>query len=160
MQLKILIATTLMATAGQAIAAGPTTTGASAAQGNRVVGIWSNASQVGPCGQPATTTGDNTVIFQAGGTLVDNPRAPAGTPTQRSIGLGVWSYNRATGQYSQRVQFDWFLNGAYDGYQVVWRDFLLSNDGNVASGDVTTARYNADGSVRAELCGSAVSNRI
>jgi hypothetical protein len=100
------------------------------------------------------------VIFNAGGTLVDNPRAPTGTAVQRSIGVGTWSYEPRAGQYSQHLQFDWFVNGAYDGYQTVDRTFLLSNDANRASGAVVTTRYNADGSKRAEFCGNAVSTRL
>lgn len=136
------------------------TTGAPAVPANRIVGMWNNDSAVGPCGGEAVMNGQNTVIFIAGGTLVDNPRAPAGTPTQRSIGMGTWSYNPATGKYFQRVHFYWFVNGDYDGYQTVDRTFLVSNDGNQLSGPVTTIRYNADGSVRANLCGSAVSTRL
>ena len=143
-----------------ALAADPATTGALAVPANRVVGMWANVSQVGPCGGPALMTGHNTVTFAAGGTLVDNPRAPAGAALQRSIGLGTWSYNPATGQYHQLVRFDWFLNGAYDGYQTVTRTFLMSTDGHQVSGPVQTTRYNADGSARAQLCGSAVSTRL
>jgi len=65
-----------------------------------------------------------------------------------------------TGQYHQVVRFDWFLDGAYDGYQTVHRTFLMSTDGHHVSGPITTTRYNADGSVRALFCGSAMSTRL
>lgn len=143
-----------------AAASDPALDGALATPANRVVGLWSNQSLVGPCGGTPAMQGRNTVIFIAGGTLVDNPRTAAGTATQRSIGLGTWSYAPATGRYSQRVQFDWFVNGAYDGYQTIDRDFVLTNGGSTASGPVVARRYNADGSLRAELCGSATSTRL
>lgn len=143
-----------------AVPASPATTGVPATRAGQVVGLWSNESLVGPCGATPTQRGHNTVIFNAGGTLVDNPRAPTGTAVQRSIGLGTWSYEPRAGQYIQHLQFDWFANGAYDGYQTVDRTFLLSNDGNRASGAVVTTRYNADGSKRAEFCGNAVSTRL
>jgi hypothetical protein len=138
----------------------PTRTGSLAVPANRVVGLWDNSSAVGPCGGTTVTNGRNTVIFIAGGTLVDIPRAPAGTPLQRSVGIGTWAFNALPGTYTQRVRFDWFLNGAYDGYQTVDRTFLISGDQNQISGPVQTIRYNADGSVRAQLCGSAVSTRL
>ena len=141
-------------------AADPALDGALATPANRVVGMWANESLVGPCGGTPSMRGRNTVIFNAGGTQVDNPRAPAGTATQRSIGLGTWSYTPRTGRYSQRVQFDWYVNGAYDGYQTVDREFLLGNGNDTATGEVVTTRYNADGSTRAQLCGSATSTRL
>ena len=143
-----------------ALAVDPATTGAPATRANLVVGMWANESAIGPCGGPAVNHGRNTVIFNAGGTLVDNPRGPAGTALQRSIGLGTWAYHPTTDQYDQVVQFDWFLNGAYDGYQTVHRTFLISTDHDQVAGPVITVRYNADGSVRAQLCGSAISTRL
>lgn len=160
MKTLCLLVAALLSVSATAQAADPATTGALATPANRVAGMWSNASAVGPCGGQALMQGHNTVTFSAGGTLVDNPRAPAGTALQRSIGLGTWSYNPMTAQYQQVVQFDWFLNGAYDGYQTVHRTFLISTNGNQLSGPVTTTRYNADGSIRAQLCGSAVSTRL
>jgi hypothetical protein len=155
----LFIAASLLA-ALPAISGSPATTGVPATPAGRVVGLWSNESLVGPCGATPAQRGRNTVIFNAGGTLVDNPRAPMGGAVQRSIGLGTWSYEPRTKQYSQHLQFDWFVNGAYDGYQTVDRAFVLSNDGNRASGAVVTTRYNADDSKRAEFCGNAVSTRL
>ena len=138
----------------------PVNTGSLAVPANRVVGMWSNASAVGPCGGPAVMQGHNTVTFSPGGTLVDVPRAPAGIALQRSIGLGTWAYDPLRGNYTQRVRFDWFLNGVYDGYQTIDRTFLVSNDSNQLSGPVRAIRYNADGSMRMQMCGSAVSTRL
>lgn len=157
-----LLATALAAglASANATAADPAIDGALSTPANRVVGLWSNESLVGPCDGTAVSRGRNTVIFNAGGTLVDNPGAPAGTASQRSIGLGTWSYAPRTGKYAQRVQFDCFVNGVYDGYQTVDREFLLGNGNDIASGPVVTLRYNADGSLRARLCGSATSTRL
>jgi hypothetical protein len=138
----------------------PGTTGSLAVPANRIVGLWANASAVGPCGGPAVMQGHNMVTFEAGGTLVDVPQSPTGTDLQRGIGLGTWAYNPLLGKYTQRVRFDWFVNGVYDGYQTVDRTFLISNDHNQVSGPVRTIRYNADGSMRMQLCGSAVSTRL
>lgn len=154
------LATALTLFSAPALAVDPATSGALAVPANRVVGMWANEAHYGPCGGPAILTGLNTVTFEAGGTLVDNPRAPTGTSLQRSIGLGTWSYNPMTGQYHQLVRFDWFLDGTYDGYQTVVRTFLMSANGHQISGPIVTIRYNADGSIRAQLCGSAVSTRL
>lgn len=155
---SLLLAASLLATLPAL--AGPATTGALATPANRVVGLWANESFVGPCGGAPTQHGYNMVVFDAGGTLVDAPRAPTGTATQRSMGLGTWEYTPRTGQYAQHLQFYWFVNGVYDGYQTVDRSFLISNDGNQLSGEVVTTRYNADNTPRAQLCGTAVSTRL
>jgi hypothetical protein len=67
---------------------------------------------------------------------------------------------KRTGQYTQNVRFDWFVNGVYDGYQTVQRIFLPSNDDARISGAVTSTRYSADDTPRAQLCGSATSTRV
>ena len=53
----------------------PTTAGARA---NRVVGLWSGDGTVGPCGGPAVAPIRNTVVFNAGGTMVENAIFPPG----------------------------------------------------------------------------------
>lgn len=135
--------------------------------GNRIVGLWANTSRVGSCdtgelGPP----GNQTVMFNAGGTFVDNPRFPAGgVPTpggvvQRSIGLGTWNYNHRSRQYTLRQQFDLFLSTDYDGYTVIERTMRLSNDGNHITGPVVATRFNADGDLVFQLCGIAESTRL
>lgn len=157
----------LLATATLAHAGSPTTTGALATPANRIVGLWSNIAQVGPCGGVVGGQLRQTLLFEAGGTFVDNSRfPPQGIPgangvQQRSIGLGTWSYDPVTTQYSLKQRFDWFVNNQYNGYQVVERaHMLLSNDGKTLASDVHTVRYAANGAVIAELCGSATSTRL
>jgi hypothetical protein len=79
---------------------------------------------------------------------------------QRSIGLGVWSYDPVSGQHSVRQQFDFYLNNVYDGYQVIETTRQLSNDGNQLTGPVVATRYNAAGAMLSRLCGEAVSTRL
>ncbi|GAB3381127.1 hypothetical protein [Lysobacter fragariae] len=149
-------------------AGGPATTGALATPANRIVGTWANEARIGPCGGAAGAPGSQTLLFNAGGTFLDNPRfPPAGIPvpgtTQRryrSVGVGTWSLNPDNGQYSVDQRFDWYLDSQYDGYQTVHRTILLSTDGNQAGGPVITRRYAADGSLMSEMCGSALSTRI
>ena len=108
-------------------------------------------------------------MFSAGGTFFDNPRfPPGGNPNiggiagthQRSLGVGTWSYNPLTSQYTVSNRFDWFVNNVYHGYQTVDRQILLSLDRNLATGPVRTVRYAANGSIVSELCGSAESRRL
>ena len=147
----------------------PARTGGLAVPANRIVGLWSNVAQVGPCGGAAGATIRQTLLFEPGGGFIDNaPFPPQGAPNvygvaglnQRSIGLGTWSYEPLTGRYTLDQRFDWFVDNTYHGYQIVHRTILLSNDGRTASGPVHTIRYAANGSVVVELCGSAVSNRL
>lgn len=152
-----------------ATAGDPARTGALSTPANRIVGTWSNVATVGPCGGQAAEPQRQTIQFHAGGTFTDNPRfPPQGLPNlagiagvhQRSIGLGDWRYDPASGQYTLSQRFDWYVNNAYHGYQVVERTIVLSNDRNTASGPVRTVRYAANGAILAQLCGQAVSTRI
>lgn len=149
-----------------ATAGGPSTTGALATPANRIVGLWSNLAMTAACNGGAPSPGRQTIMFSAGGTFVDNPRfppngiGPTGAIRQRSLGIGTWSYDPNTAEYSVDQQFDWYLNGTYDGYQTVHRSIVLSGDGNTASGPVLSVRYDAAGNATSELCGNAVSNRL
>lgn len=158
----------LLASSATAQAGGPATTGALNTPANRIVGLWANVARVGSC-VPGSILGPvlrQTLMYDAGGTLVDNSRfPPQGITTpdgvvQRTIGMGVWSYAPATGQHSVRQQFDFYLSNTYDGYQVVETTRQLSNDGNTLTGPVVTTRYNADGTERFRQCGAAVSTRL
>lgn len=157
------LAAALLAFASPALASGPTTTGALATPANRIVGAWSNVANVGPCGGSVGEAQRQTIVFHAGGTFLDNPRfPPQGLPNgaQRSIGVGTWSFDPETGLHHLVQQFDWYLDNAYNGYQVVERVIVMSADGNTASGPVHTVRYSANGAPLAELCGQAVSTRL
>ncbi len=158
----------LLLSSGSAQAGSPATSGAVATPANRIVGLWANVARVGSC-DPGSILGpplSQTLMYNAGGTIVDNPRFPPqgistpGGVMQRTIGMGVWSYDPARGQHRVRQQFDFYLGNAYDGYQVVETTRQLSNDGNTLTGPVVTTRYNADGTERFRQCGMAVSSRL
>lgn len=149
--------------------AGSAQSGALPVPANRIVGSWSNAASVGPCGGAPGESQRQTIVFSAGGTFLDNPRfPPQGLPNlvgiagthQRSIGIGTWSYDPETTRYTVEQRFDWYVNNSYHGFQVVRRSILLSGDGQQAAGPVRTTRYAANGSIIVELCGSAVSTRF
>ena len=158
---KLPVAVILAIASLSAFAGGdPATNGAITTPANRVVGMWLTDIEFGPCGGPIVVRGSATVVYSPGGTVVENPRAPAGSATQRSMGLGVWSYSPLTGHYSQRLQFDWFVNGAYNGYQTAERQALMSADGKQLAGPIRSVRYAANGGVMFEVCGSATSTRL
>ena len=155
----------LLAAAATAQAASPL----NAPKASRIVGAWANTSYVGPCGGAPGAGQQQTIVFNAGGTFLDNARfPPGGIPNlsgipgthQRSIGVGTWDYNRLTDQFTLDQRFDWFVNGAYHGYQVVLRTIQVSGDGSMLSGPVHTVRYTAAGQVVGELCGHAESTRL
>jgi hypothetical protein len=150
--------TVLLAASGTAQAVDPARQGAMAVPANRIVGLWVTEGLVRPCGTtlPATPV-YNTLLFNAGGTTVENPRVPPGTP--RSFGIGTWNYDPVADQYSLHLRFDVYVAGAYAGYQVVDRQMTLSPDGMHVTGEVVSTRYAADGTVLAAVCGAAVSDR-
>lgn len=149
-------------------AADPTTSGALGVPANRIVGLWSTQGAVGPCGSntfPIQVR--NTLLFQAGGTVVEAPQfPPQGIQipgvglSQRGVALGTWSYDPVTQRYSAHFQFDTFLDNVYSGYATVDREMQLSNDGQQVAGPVLSTRYASNGSVISELCGTSVSTRL
>ena len=164
-----ILATTLAALlAATAASAGDTVhNGAVATPANRIVGLWETVGAVRPCGSVLpTSTVRNTLLFNAGGTVVENPRAaPNGTQlpsglSQRTWGLGTWSYDPATALYTLHLRFDWYLDGVYNGYSTVDRELRFSADGMQVTGEVTSARFAANGTPLSSVCGTAVSDRI
>jgi len=153
----------LLAVFASAVAtADPDKTGAISVPANQIVGLWSTRAMVGPCGGPQPVQIRNTLLFQAGGTVVDNPRSPpAGNAGyQRNQGLGTWKYDAANKTFSLHLQFDNFVNGVYEGYSTVDRTIVLSEDASVASGPVTSSRYLENGTLISAVCGSATSVRL
>ena len=137
---------------------------------NRIVGTFqTTAGKVGPCGITPTQPVGNTISFNAGGTATESPRfPPVGVANvfgiqglfTRNTGLGNWSYNPRTNQYSLHLQYDFFEDGEFYGTGTVDRDLKLSADGKTASGSVQSTIYAADGSVIVALCGTATSTRL
>lgn len=165
------LALALAAMPAVSIAGTTSSTGQLPVPANHVLGLWETDIHVSPqaCSKgapPPPLFGRNTLVFNAGGTLVENPRvSPAGVPGApqlRSIGLGDWSYNVRTHRYSALVRFDLYssTDGTWIGYMDVERTILLSNDRRTAAGPVVATRYAPDGSVVLRLCGHGISRRL
>ncbi len=136
---------------------------------NRIVGLWSTEALVGPCGATPLTPIRNTLLFHAGGTVVENPRSPpggvpnaAGIPGnyQRGQALGTWVYDPGSQRYFIHLRFDNFVDNAYHGYSTVDREITLTKRGTYAAGPVRSARYAANGTLISEVCGEAVSTPL
>jgi hypothetical protein len=137
--------------------------------GNRIVGLWGTEALVGPCNATPLTPIRNTLLFHAGGTVVESPRFPpdgapnvAGIPGtyQRGQALGTWVYEPRSRRYFIHLRFDNYVANAYHGYSTVDREITLTKRGTYASGPVRSARYAADGTLISEVCGDAVSTPL
>lgn len=135
----------------------PASTGALPTRANQIVGLWETRGTVSDCvtGQPVLQVRNN-LLFQAGGTLVENI-APV---TSRNMGMGVWSYDPASGVYAMVLRYDRFNSGTRVGWSTVERQLHMSDDGQTISGEVRATGFNLDGSVSSELCGEATSTRL
>lgn len=127
---------------------------------NRLVGAWSSEGQIGPCNAVPSQRIFATIAFHKGGTVSEIPRfPPTGIAGQvRTDALGTWTYNADKNVYFAVFQFDWYLNGVYDGYQVVERKIRLRN--GQAGGGVVSVRYDASGNPIGRVCGYATSTRL
>ncbi len=133
---------------------------------NRIVGLWESLGLVGPCDGVAGTTIRNTLLFNAGGTLVENPRiGQDGIPNAagtywRGQALGTWVYDRSKRIYFINLRFDNYVNNVYNGYSIVEREITLTNRGMLASGPVRSTRYFLDGTLPVAVCGQATSTPL
>jgi hypothetical protein len=150
-------------------AAGYGLIGAFPGPANRIVGLWSTEAVVGRCDAAPATPIRNTLLFHAGGTVVENPRAaPGGAPNvggvpgiyQRGQALGTWSYLPGRRSYYVHLQFDNYVDNVYHGYSTVDREIALDKEGLLGSGPVRSARFTADGKLMSEVCGEALSARL
>lgn len=167
---RLSLATMLACASAPALAVDPVHHGALQVQANRIVGLWNNAGQVGPCGSGVTPVNvGGYLFFHAGGTVYERPRFPPGGASgvfgvagnnQRTEGLGTWRFNPITGQYAVIFRFDWFVDNAYHGYSTVERTLLLSTDGKSMAGPARSVRYLADGTVQSAVCGGATATRL
>ena len=160
LQHKIALATLFALCAGPTIAASSDDIAAPQAllPANRIVGMWTVAVTIGRCqgGPQNTFTAFNT--FHLGGTMSDTNDHAA---TVRSPGQGVWQYS-GYGQYRSRMQFFRFLpaTGAFDGIVDKRETIQLNAQATQYTTTVYARILNADGSLRTELCGSAIGNRV
>jgi hypothetical protein len=167
---RLSLASLLLCASVPALAVDAVHNGALPVQANRIVGLWDNAGQVGPCGSGVTPVNvGGYLFFHAGGTIFERPRFPPnGAPgvfgvagnNQRTEGIGTWRFNPATGQYTVVFRFDWFVDNAYHGYNVVERTLLMSTDGKAIAGPARSVRYLANGTVQSAVCGSATAVRL
>jgi hypothetical protein len=135
---------------------------------NRIAGLWKTDAVVGPCGSTPTRKVNNTLLFNANGTLLDNPRiGPNGIPVaagtyQRGWGLGTWTYDARKNRYFIHVQFDRYVNNSYTGFTTVDREIVLSQRATVATGPVHVVEYDVNGEPIEpnEVCGEATSTRL
>jgi hypothetical protein len=125
---------------------------------NRIVGAWRVNVALGPCaGGPTTVSFTAFNTFHAGGTLSDHNARPG---SERSPGHGVWEHV-GRGLYDTRFQFFRFLpTGALDGVQDVTQEVALDARARSYESTIRARVLNADGSPRAELCGTATGQRI
>lgn len=128
--------------------------GALPTPGNRIVGLGSTQGSVSGCstGVPVIQVRNN-LLFQAGGTVIEGI-APT---TARTGGMGVWSYDAATGWYTMHLRFDRFADDVYIGFSMIHRQLLMSEEGQQISGSVRATGYAPDGTVITELCGEVTS---
>lgn len=159
--IAIIALSTVAGTAGARPSVEPQTTSGWFA--SRIVGAYQSEAHVRVCGSPGPDeVVFNTIIFNAGGTVVAVPRgAPQGTDNySRTNDLGTWSYHPRTNHYSVKLRYDNFVGGAFTGSSVVERDLQMSADGNSVYGPVHVTTHTPDGSVAFEVCGTAKSTRL
>jgi hypothetical protein len=151
---------------GSAEASDSAHSGVYGASANAIVGLWSTEGDVGLCGSDPINKVFNTLLFHAGGTLVENPRIPpAGVPDvgggiyQRGQALGTWTFDPRYRTYQVHLRFDNYVDNAYHGYTMVDREITLTGK-DQAAGPVYVTRFTADGNLIVELCGQAVSTRL
>ena len=163
----ILCSALLASTAG---AVPPAASRVKSVPADRIVGLWSSEGETRPCGStlPFVPT-RNSILFQAGGTVITSPQfPPGGVPNvygvlginQRSQDMGTWSYDPLTREYTIKLRFDWYVDGQYHGYQTLDRTLALNTQGDAGIGTVHSTRYTAEGNVIIEVCGDAISERL
>jgi hypothetical protein len=155
-QSRILAAILVLLASASAIQ-GQTPAPVASTPANRIVGLWQTTGEVGPCtGGPATVQVRNYLLFNVGGTVVEN----ISPSTVRNTGLGTWTYDPVSKAHGLFLQFDRFANGVYVGYSTIERELVMSPDGLELTGRVVATAYAPDGSVLLELCGEPTSTRV
>ena len=155
--IRTVLVLSLVLLTSTATAAEPAGTGLLAVPANRIVGLWQMRVSVAPCagGPSRNFIAYNT--FHGGGTMSDTNAAP---PTTRGPGQGVWRY-MGQGLYKARFQFFRYLpDGSYDGVSDIHLGMSLAANASQLTQDVRGHNLNPDGSLRLELCGTAVGERV
>lgn len=135
----------------------PSETGAFPVPANRIVGLWNVSVTVAPCEGGPTSNLIGFTAFHAGGTITHASAAP---PFALGPGQGIWRYE-GHGEYTTRMKMYQFLpDGMFDGVTEVNTITSLPAQASQYNATVHALSFNADGSLRGELCGSAVGERI
>lgn len=129
-----------------------------AREANRIVGLWQSSIDIGPCAGGPRNALRGMNQFHAGGTLTETGTPP---PSTRGPGYGVWRWNRGAERYDARMQFLRYLpDGSFDGVTDVHRQLRLNTEATVFQDEIVARLLNPDGSLRAELCGTATGIRV
>lgn len=157
---RTLFALVLAALVGNAAAQQPSPyrTGALPVPANRIVGLWAVDATIRPCsGGPALFTFTALFNYQAGGTLTESA---AFDPTTRGPGMGIWEY-QDHGRYKVRFFSQRYLpDGSFDGLSEAKVNLILDPTATAFTHTAIARVYNADGSLRVELCASASGKRV
>lgn len=142
-----------------AIGFAPPVSAAGVPDGSAVVGLWQLDVSLAPCGNPSAVREFLALqTFHLGGTVTGTDNHPS---SGQGSTQGVWSYDRRTHRYAARQLFPRFVDNAYDGLQDIRiANIALSSRDTSMTGDVDAFMFNADGSVRVELCGAVVGERV
>ena len=160
---KPLLALLLAMTAGTAaVADAYPPYGSEIRPANRIVGMWQAHVSIGPCNGGPVRQFLGLNVYNAGGTLNDANTFP---PTSRGPGMGVWTYvgHAPSGGhlFRSRFQFARFkADGSFDGLQDVKQDITVQPAGNALTSTIAADVLNPDGSLRAQLCGTAIADRV
>jgi hypothetical protein len=158
LQPQIALTMLLALCAGTALATPPAPGPQALLPANRIVGLWTVTVTNGPCSGGPQNTFTALNSFNLGGTMNDTNVHPL---TTRGPGQGIWQYS-GYGQYRSRMQFFRFLpaTGAFDGIVDKRETIQLNAQATQYTTTVYARILNADGSLRTELCGSAIGNRV
>jgi len=155
--MKILSLPTLafaLACAAPAHAAGPAPGSAPllASPASDIVGAWEFQVHVANCATGQTFGQFRAAsLFNAGGTMLDTNTAP---PASRGPGMGVWTFDRATGQYVVDMRlYRYNADGSFAGTTQLRRVLTLSADGASASGTFTGQILGPAEQLLASTCG-------
>lgn len=160
---SMLLAATLAAMIAPAFAENPNPqqTGALPVPANRIVGLWQVDVTTAPCAGGPAVSFAAFANFHAGGTLSDTNTFPTAA---RGPGMGIWRYlgrdHHGNARYRVRFQFFRYVDGALDGVQDIGGTVRLAPGGASYVHEVRARALNNDGSVRVELCGTALAERV